>query len=445
MNPDSQFDAVVAGGGVAGSAATAALSQLGYRVALVEPGMDASRRLAGELVHDTGAAALAELGLLASACDGCQTRVAGFSIRFGGAAESQVVRLDYRLGGAAAFAVEHGLLRQRLLDAVCRLPGVSLLSGARLTGVDLSARDWAAVRISRSTGEIELRTRLLVGADGASSPAARFAGMASSRQRVSTLFGILLHGKSLPDPEYGHVFLGGRGPVLAYPVCRDAVRVMFDVPASPDGPPGAAACREGLQALPEPFRGDVAQTLAHSRVMASDSYSAATREITRGRLVLVGDAAGCCHPLTATGLTVCARDAVRLRDALRDTGGDIARALPLYARRRRAPQRTRLVLARALYEVFCGQTPESRLMRDGLREYWSGSGKRCARSMALVSTAEDRLWVMLLELAHVMLCSFGARVAESWRARRFSPSQTRIVVGLSRLVLRHAGEILRTT
>jgi hypothetical protein len=91
------------------------------------------------------------------------------------------------------------------------------------------------------------------------------------------------------------------------------------------------------------------------------------------------------------------------------------------------------VLARALYEVFCGHTPESRLVRDGLREYWSGSKRRCARSMALLSTAEGRLRVMLVELAHVMLCSLGSRA-----------SQTRALTGLPRLFLRHAGEALRS-
>jgi 2-polyprenyl-6-methoxyphenol hydroxylase-like FAD-dependent oxidoreductase len=169
-------------------------------------------------------------------------------------------------------------------------------------------------------------------------------------------------------------------------------------------------------------------------VVASASYSAAAREIARGRLVLVGDAASCCHPLTATGLTVCASDAVRLRDAVRDAAGDFSRALPLYARHRRAPQRTRLVLARALYDVFCAQTPESRLMRDGLAEYWNGHGQRQAKSMALLSMAEGRLRVLLMEVAHFLVSSFGARMSGS-----------RALLGLSRLVLRHAGETLRTT
>jgi hypothetical protein len=83
-------------------------------------------------------------------------------------------------------------------------------------------------------------------------------------------------------------------------------------------------------------------------------------------------------------------------------------------------------------------------MRDGLREYWNGDSERCARSMALVSTAEERLRIMLMELTRVTLCSVRARLADAWREGRFHPSQTRVLLGLSRVVLRHAGEMLRT-
>jgi len=222
------------------------------------------------------------------------------------------------------------------------------------------------------------------------------------------------------------------------------VRIMFDIPHSPVGPGRVEACRESLHAIPEPLRSEVAKRLEQPGIVASVSYTAAVREITRGRLVLVGDAAGCCHPLTATGLTVCARDAVRLRDALRDTDGDIDRALPRYAHGRRSPQRTRLVLARALYEVFCAQAPESRLMRDGLLEYWSGSCGGRAKSMALLSMEEDGLRSMLTEVAQVMRHGLGSRISEGWRRGRFFPTEPHVLWRLSRLLLRHASETLRT-
>src|ERR1051326_2738831 len=139
MRNGSRFDVVVAGGGVAGSAAAAALSGLGYEVAIVEPGMDASRRLAGELIHPTGVAALAELGLLDAVRGEDRSSVTGFSLRFGGAADAKVVRLPYGKSAHAAIAVEHGIMRQRLLNAAARLKGVTLLDRSRIVSVDPAA------------------------------------------------------------------------------------------------------------------------------------------------------------------------------------------------------------------------------------------------------------------------------------------------------------------
>jgi hypothetical protein len=144
-------------------------------------------------------------------------------------------------------------------------------------------------------------------------------------------------------------------------------------------------------------------------------------------------------------LTVCARDALLLRDALRDASGDIPRALVLHVERRRGQQRTRLALAQALHEVVCGQTPETRLIRDGLHDYWRRRRRGRSVSIALVSTSEGRMHVMLRELACVILHGLAVRISEAWKQGKLSPvAHSRMLLGLSRVVLRHAGEVWRT-
>jgi squalene monooxygenase len=449
-----QFDIIIAGGGMAGVAVAAALGEFGYRIAIVEPGMDACRRLAGELIHPAGVQALDQLGLLPAFQDGEAAPVAGFSVSFGcfphgGSAHGGSVRLPYTLlPGTAhtAFAMEHSLIRERLMSALSRLPWVTLLSPARITGVDLSSKDRAEVMISSRDGETRLQCRLVIGADGSSSTVSRLAGLAHTRRRVSTLLGFAVKDVQLPNPGYGHAFLGGSGPVLAYRISGSTTRFMFDVPGPADGTAVMDACRANLAALPECIREEVAAAMQTQRPIASASYSAGIREITRGRLLLVGDSAGCCHPITATGLTVCTRDALFLRDALRAASGDIPRALNLHVKRRRSLQRTRLALAQALYEVFCGQTPEFRLIRDGMHDYWRRSPKGRSVSIALVSTSESRMQVMLRELARVILHGLSVRVSAAWKEGKLSPvSQSRVLLGLSRVVLRHAGEVMRTS
>ena len=449
MSEVHRYDVIIAGGGVAGVAVAACLGEFGYSVAIVEPGMDATKRLAGELIHPAGVNALDQLGLLAAFQGAEASPIAGFSVSFDGCGNEGAIRLPYdplRANGQPAFAMEHGLIRGRVIAALSRLPWVTVLTPARVTGVDLGSDDHAGVTVSSPAGEARMRCRLLVAADGGSSAVRRLAGFAQTRRRISTLLGFLIKDLELPDAGYGHAFLGGAGPVLAYQIARGATRIMFDVPTPSDGATMLESCRGSVRALPECIRDEVGAAIEAQRPIASASYSVAIHEITRGRLLLVGDAAGCCHPLTATGLTVCTHDALLLRDALRDARGDIPRALALHTSRRRSPQRTRLALAHALYEVFCGQTPEMRLMRDGMRAYWRRSSKGRSVSIALVSTSERRLRVMLRELCKVIVYGLGVRVADAWKQGRFSPiAQSRVLVGLSRVLLRHASEVMRTT
>ena len=48
---NAMFDAVVVGGGVAGSTSAVSLAKKGLRVLLCEAGLPSNRRLAGELLH----------------------------------------------------------------------------------------------------------------------------------------------------------------------------------------------------------------------------------------------------------------------------------------------------------------------------------------------------------------------------------------------------------
>jgi hypothetical protein len=45
----------------------------------------------------------------------------------------------------------------------------------------------------------------------------------------------------------------------------------------------------------------------------------------------------------------------------------------------------------------------------------------------------------------VMLHGLGTRILEAWRQGGIFPRQTRVLLGLSRLLLRHASEALRAS
>jgi len=431
-------DAVVAGGGTAGAAVAAALAGLGWEVVLVEPGLDSTKRLSGELIHPPGVNDLAELGLLQTPVPPGAAPVAGFAVVPDAKAAAYLLPYGDIPGVArTGFAMDHARLTSWLLTAAVR-PGVIPWLGARVTGLELDHRDFAVVTVTGPTGECRIRARLVVAADGSTSPLRRLAGIGHTRLRLSHMTGYLLHDVQVPHPSYGNVFLGGPAPTLAYAIGNDCVRVMFDVP---DNPLGLAAPHRDpgyLAALPSPFREHVEHAIEHQPRLVCANYSVVPETVVRGRLVLVGDAAGCCHPLTATGLSVSTRDAVRLARSLRDSGGDVLKATHRYAELRGGPQLTRVALAEALYQAFAARTPEMRLLRDGILRFWARSPRGRAASMALLSTHEGRMSVMAVQYARVVGYALTLLVR-----RRAGTPRPRALLGLGWTTLRYAREAFR--
>ena len=326
-----------------------------------------------------------------------------------------------------------------LLRAVGERPHVTVWIGARVTALDLADGDGVAVTLSRDGQDVRVRARLLVAADGGSSHVRAMARIGSTRTRLSTMVGFTVEG-DVPCPGFANVFVGPV-PVLAYQFQAGWVRVMFDLRKEARGVTPSGVEPSHVAALPEPFRSAVRRAVDSQQPLVSASYSLVPDAVIKGRLVLVGDAAGCCHPLTATGLSVCTRDARRLRQALQERGGDVPTALRRYAELREGPQRTRLALASALYEAFSSPTPEMRVLRRGLLRYWARSRRGRAVSMALLSTHESRMGVMATEYARVAGYGF-LELARRRASRESLGARGRAVFGLSRATVRYAAAAL---
>jgi 2-polyprenyl-6-methoxyphenol hydroxylase-like FAD-dependent oxidoreductase len=451
------FDVVVAGGGMAGASVAAALGELGYAVLVAEPGLDGGKRLAGELIHPPGASDLSQLGLLPSLERAGGVPIRGFAVwpdsieprpdasethRAPVGTEAACVLPYDEVSGLAdhGLAVEHGAMTGALLRAVAERPHVSVWMGARVTALDLADADGVAVTLSRDGQDVRIRSRLLVAADGGSSHVRAMAGIGSTRTRLSTMVGFAVEG-DVPWPGFANVFVGPV-PVLAYQFQAGSVRVMFDLRKEARGVTAFGVEPSHVAVLPEPFRSAVRRAVDSQQPLVSASYSLVPDAVIKGRLVLVGDAAGCCHPLTATGLSVCTRDARRLRQALQERGGDVPAALRRYAELREGPQRTRVALASALYEAFSAPTPEMRVLRRGLLRYWARSRRGRAVSMALLSTHESRMGVMAIEYARVAGYSFLELTRRRGASRESLGARGRAVVGLSRATVRYAAAAL---
>jgi 2-polyprenyl-6-methoxyphenol hydroxylase-like FAD-dependent oxidoreductase len=389
----TEVDVLVAGGGPAGSATAAALAQLGLRTLIADAGQDRRKQLAGELLHPAGVQDLVALGFSEVMQDAAP--VVGFATTDG----THTALLPYA-EGERGIGLEHHALVEPLFRVLAGRSGIDHRPRTRVTEVENGPRVVEATLVHQGRSE-RVRAQLLVAADGRASPLRRALGIQEEHERLSTMVGVLVDAALLPHPGRGHLFVGGPSPVLAYAISAEQARVMVDLPL------GSTAERlrtepANLSGLPEALRQAVLEALQREPPLIASNDTRLPDTVVRGRAVLVGDAAGCCHPLSASGLSSAVRDARTLRDALGAHPQDLSRALGSYARARRPPNRTRIALASALYRAFSSQGTEMAALRSGLFRYWERTRDGARFSMALLSTRESRMSVMAREYVRVV-------------------------------------------
>jgi 2-polyprenyl-6-methoxyphenol hydroxylase-like FAD-dependent oxidoreductase len=330
-------DAIVVGASLAGCTAATLMARAGARVALVEKHADpaAFKRVCGHFLQPGAVPVLERLGVLD------EVLAAG--------AQRGRPRVWTRYGWSAApppdAARETLNLRRAVLDPIVRrttaaTPGVTLLAGHTVTAAR-AGRDGARVTArARTGGEVELRGRLLVGADGRSSKVAELLGVRTRRSR-NDRFGYwgYFEGPGLDTGASVHIWFlepdvgivtptdGGLTQYVAFPVAERAAAFKRDpegelrafIAALPDAPPIGACTRVG------PMVGKLDLTNEWRRA-AGDGWA------------LTGDAALAADPVGAIGCGWALQSGEWLADA---AGRALAAGRPLGAALRRYRRRHR--------------------------------------------------------------------------------------------------------
>ena len=384
MTDPLEFDIIIGGGGIVGSVAAVKLSQQGFRVGLVEPNLRSEGRHGGEMLHPRAVACLSQLGLTLRNT----AAIEGFNIHSdSGDVMLSYTQLDHRAKG---IALDHADLHHGLFSAAATSPGVTLIQG-RVAGFNETDTAVGAHVVGRA-GRSTVWGRLLIGADGSYSRIRTMADIGFVSRRVSIISTITVPVDILASGSCGHVFVGGGNICLAYSIGSGLARVMVD---STDCAPRTIS--EVVEALPcscpDAFR---KQLLSLPQVQPVRHYATNVTRVPsphRARVVLIGDAAGTCHPLTASGMTSGFADVMLLTEALAKMDC-MEKACRRYARQSRARQRSRLVLSETMQEVFAGTSPEFALVRRAMMRYWNNA-KGNRRATALLAMEEEslaRLW-----------------------------------------------------
>ncbi|MEU9700439.1 NAD(P)/FAD-dependent oxidoreductase [Streptomyces sp. NPDC047981] len=333
------YDVVIGGASLAGSAAAILLARRGARVALLERRSDpgAYKVLCTHSITANAYPVLAEIGLVPDLEKaGAVHNDARWYTRWGWIEPRPAPggpELPY------AYNIRRSVLDPMIRDRAAQTPGVDLLLGHQVSGLVTEGGRTVGVRASTRRGEREIRARLVVGADGKDSAVAKFAGVAT-REYENTRFAYLAHYRDLPLRDgIGHTWFLEPDMAYAFPN-DDGVTVIAVVPDKKRLPD----FREDLEGsfldfvrgLPDAPPIDSAERV--SKIIGLLDHPLYSRRATAPGLALIGDAALTGDPLWGVGCGWALESAQWLTEAVAPAvngSGDLDKSLAVYARRHR--------------------------------------------------------------------------------------------------------------
>ena len=327
------YDAVIVGGGLAGSALADQLAQSGHRVLVLERETKFKDRVRGENMLSWGVSAARRLGLLDSLV------AAGGNLaphwRFYAMGHADPPR-DLRATtptGDTMLNMFHPDLQETLL-ARAIASGADVIRGAIVLSLDSGPGQSPSVTFERGGTTQTVSGRIVVGADGRASQMRSWAGFNVQRNPdLLTIAGMLIEGTNIPD-DGAYLCMGpGIGTFWA-PLGNKRSRTYFIYPgvAGRRGLSGKNKVGEFLQAVQSvgvPYEWLDGATSAGPLAEFEGADKWVPSPAKHG-VVLIGDAAASSDPSYGSGLSLTLLDVEHLANALR-SNSDWNVALEQYA------------------------------------------------------------------------------------------------------------------
>ena len=379
----------IIGAGSVGSLCALAHARRGARVALFEAKPNGYDKLKGEWLHPPAARMLEQTGVR---FDDEANATKGFVVFPEDGSEP--IPLPYS-EGSRGLVLPHETLVLRLRDAARNEPNIDFI-----TELARPTRD-GRVTYTQNGVEKSVIADRLVGADGRGALVLRLLGLTAKPTVRSRMIGVRMDGADLPMEGYGHVLCGGPGPIFMYKLADNSVTAIVDTPHEYSTRQAAELLLNSYARwLPEDIRPLFEEAVHKRRFQFAGNTIRPRISYGSDRFVVIGDAAGHYHPMTAVGLTLGFGDALMLAEY--EDFNDFAASR---FQEIRAPE----MLAMGLYEMFADHRDETVALRHSVYQLWRRGDKNTNRSMGLLA-CEDTSETLLGFIGALVVAMAVARM-----------------------------------
>lgn len=305
MARSSPYDAVIVGGGPAGSMTAALLAGRGFRVVLLDRAEFPRDKACGEYTSPETEAVLARTGALQAVEQAGARRLHSMRVI---SPKGLIVTMEYsrpgEAGGKSVLATTRRSLDAALVE-FARSRGAEVRERVKVEAVTLQDGRAAGVVTRSGGGSVEIPARLVVGADGVHSAVVRSLGIGAP-VRWPLALGMVAHYSGYNGlDEWGEMHVSSAGYAGLAPQSGGLLNVGLVMPMSRAKLHNSTAAGDRFSRFALSFPG-VAERLAgavrRSPVRGVGPIGARVRRTSGPGYLLVGDAAGFFDPFTGEGV-----------------------------------------------------------------------------------------------------------------------------------------------
>lgn len=336
----ADYDLVIVGGGLAGLTLACALKDSGFRIALLEARPHSIAASKGQAYHISLMSSRIFQGI--GVWDAMRPEINAIEqIRLSDQTYPGIVQFTLADLGVPAlgYVAEHRVLLEELQRFLTTCSHVTYCCPAELVHADYQANG-VELTVRQPQATVQVKTKLLVAADGARSPIRQNVGIPTDGWQYwqSCVVAFIQPEKSHQNTAYERFW--SDGPFAILPLPNNICRIVWTAPKAKAAVIAALSDAEFLALLKQRY-GDQMGELS----LVGDRYVfpvqlMQSRHYVQPHLALIGDAAHCCHPVGGQGINLGIRDAAALAQVLQTAqtkGEDIGslQVLQRYERWRR--------------------------------------------------------------------------------------------------------------